>query len=85
MTIKGFVDEPLELSFDTTCFLNVKKKKKRVGEEKEEKSIKYCPAELLKKELKTYREVCLSLQTAWAVAEKGMSCLHPSQYVSSEA
>lgn len=82
MTIQGFVDESLELSFDTIHFLNEKKKK--WGEEKRKK--KYCPAELLKRELniKTYSNVCLSLQTAWTVAEKGTSCLHPSQYVSSE-
>lgn len=84
MTIKGFVDESLELSFDTIHFLNVIKKKKSGGKKKGEK--KYCPAELLKRELniKTYSDVCLSLQTAWTVAEKGRSCLHPSQYVSSE-
>lgn len=83
-TIKGFVDESLELSFDTIHFLTVKKKKKKGWKRKKKK--KYCTADLLKRELniKTYSNVCLSLQTAWTVAEKGTSCLHPSQYVSSE-
>lgn len=39
MTIKGFVDEPLELSFDTTCFLNVKKKKKKEWGKKKKKKV----------------------------------------------
>lgn len=38
MTIQGFVDESVELSFDTIHFLNVKKKKSG-GKKKEKKSI----------------------------------------------
>lgn len=50
MTIKGCVDESLELSFDTINFQNVKKKEKTKKGKKEKcrgrRKKKYCPDEL---------------------------------------
>lgn len=97
MTIKSFVDESLEMSFDTINFLNVKKeqqlqqqqqrktkKEKRGKTGKKEKSISLMSRERGELNINTYSNVCLSLQTAWTVTEKGLSSLHPSPYVSSE-